>query len=107
LISTIWREIAPALGALGIHVGDGELSGARLVKEKRATIRQAAGPLAQPPIRPFANLVLAGDWIGSLPATIETAVVSGERAVHALERNGFASIWTTGSDGMLPVGDAR
>ncbi|KLK91970.1 hypothetical protein AA309_16180 [Microvirga vignae] len=57
---------------------------ARIVKEKRATIRQAAMPLPQPPLRPLANLALAGDWIGVLPATIESAVASGEEAVLAL-----------------------
>jgi hypothetical protein len=32
----------------------------------------------------LANLALAGDWIGTLPATIESAVCSAERAVAAL-----------------------
>ena len=55
-----------------------------IVKERRATIRQAAGPRPRPPLRPLENLALAGDWIGALPATIESAVLSGERAVRAV-----------------------
>jgi hypothetical protein len=35
-------------------------------------------------------MALAGDWIGSLPATIESAVVSGERAVRTLSHRGCA-----------------
>jgi hypothetical protein len=56
----------------------------RVVKEKRATIRQAAEILPQPPLRPLANLALAGDWLGSLPATIESAVMAGEHAASIL-----------------------
>lgn len=84
LLPRVWREIVPALRALGLDADDHIAEGGRLVKEKRATIRQAAGPLRQPPIRPLPNLALAGDWIGAMPATIESAVVSGERAVRAL-----------------------
>jgi hypothetical protein len=88
LAARIWREIAPALAALGLPVDAERPPDARVVKEKRATIRQAAGPLAQPPLRPLANLALAGDWLGALPATVESAVVSGERAVAALAPTG-------------------
>ncbi len=82
LLERIWAEIAPAFAAAGVAI---ERSGeARVVKEKRATIRQAAGPLPQPPVRPLENLALAGDWLGDLPATIESAVTAGERAARAL-----------------------
>jgi glycine/D-amino acid oxidase-like deaminating enzyme len=82
----IWREIAPALAALNIAADPDAPPDLRIVKEKRATIRQAAGPLPQPPVRPLRNLALAGDWIGTLPATIESAVVSGRRAARAIAR---------------------
>jgi hypothetical protein len=84
LADQAWGEIAPALRALGIAADPGRVPDARVVKERRATIRQAAGRLPQPPLRPLANLALAGDWIGTLPATIESAVRSAERAVAAL-----------------------
>lgn len=58
----------------------------RIVKEKRATFRQTPHaahnrPPTQTPIR---NLLLAGDWTDTgLPATIESALLSG---VHAANR---------------------
>jgi squalene-associated FAD-dependent desaturase len=56
-----------------------------VVREKRATFSVAPG---QPPrpgtITDVAGLFLAGDWIDTgLPATIESAVVSGHRAADA------------------------
>jgi uncharacterized protein with NAD-binding domain and iron-sulfur cluster len=59
----------------------------RVVKERRATFAQTpASLLLRPPARtPFANLFLAGDWTDTgLPATIEGAVVSGEKAARAV-----------------------
>lgn len=85
LADKIWREIAPVLRALGLDADAVRRPETRVVKEKRATIRQAAIPLPQPPLLPLANLALAGDWIGSLPATIENAVMTGEQAVAALD----------------------
>lgn len=84
LAPKIWREVAPALAALGVLADASRVPEARVVKERRATIRQAAGPQPQPPLRPLANLALAGDWLGALPATIESAVAAGERAVEVL-----------------------
>ena len=61
----------------------------RIVKEKRATF--AATP-AQDALRPQAqtrwrNLHLAGDWTQTgLPATIEGAIRSGERAAELAAR---------------------
>ena len=80
----IWREIAPALRLVGLDAQAERQPQTRVVKEKRATIRQAAEPLPQPPVQPLANLALAGDWIGSLPATIESAVMAGEHAASIL-----------------------
>jgi hypothetical protein len=87
LAAGIWREIAPALRGLGLDADPERRPDTRVVKEKRATIRQAAAPLPQPPVQPLANVALAGDWIGSLPATIESAVLAGEQAA-ALLRHG-------------------
>jgi glycine/D-amino acid oxidase-like deaminating enzyme len=84
LIARIWNEIAPAMLACGLNVVREE--GSRVVKEKRATIRQEAGPDRALAISPFANLALAGDWISNLPATIESATMSGEDSVAALLR---------------------
>ncbi len=62
---------------------------ARVIKEKRATFAQTPQALT---LRPgtatrLANLLLAGDWTATgLPATIEGAVRSGERAADAVKR---------------------
>ena len=64
---------------------DAVLERAVVVREKRATFSVAPG---QPP-RPrtetaIPGFFLAGDWIDTgLPATIESAVVSGHRAADA------------------------
>ncbi|HEU6443243.1 MAG TPA: FAD-dependent oxidoreductase [Microvirga sp.] len=92
LASTIWREIVPVLRDLGLVAFADRQPEARTVKEKRATIRQDATSLPQPPVRPLANLALAGDWLGALPATIESAVISGEAAVAALRNARAAGI---------------
>lgn len=87
IAAQVWGEIAPAMRAVGLPAADA-VPEFRVVKEKRATIRQDAGPLPQPVLRPLANLALAGDWIGALPATIESAVVAGEQAVRAFAARG-------------------
>lgn len=62
---------------------EARLLGARVFKERRATVR--CTPVVQP-LRPGARtaiegLFLAGDWTDTgLPATIESAVLSGHRA---------------------------
>ncbi|GAB4339792.1 MAG: hydroxysqualene dehydroxylase HpnE [Calditrichia bacterium] len=59
----------------------------KIIREKSATISQTpALQQARPaPATPFSNTVLAGDWIQTaLPATIESAVVSGRDAVNLL-----------------------
>lgn len=77
----LWRDVARAL----------DLNGApppfRVVKEKRATPDQAPEHAAnRPGVRTaLTNLVLAGDWTETgLPATLEGAVRSGERAARAI-----------------------
>ena len=73
----LWRDVA------AVHGLPDALPPCRIVKEKRATF--AATP-AQNALRPptmtcWSNLFLAGDWTDTgLPATIEGALRSGERA---------------------------
>jgi squalene-associated FAD-dependent desaturase len=77
LAAELWRDVAAATGL------SGNLPPWQIVKEKRATF--AASP-EQDLLRPesktkWRNLFLAGDWIQTgLPATIEGAIRSGERA---------------------------
>jgi hypothetical protein len=77
LAGTIWKEVKAATGLAG------ELPPWQIVRERRATF--AATP-AQDALRPgprtrWRNLVLAGDWTSTgLPATIEGAIRSGNRA---------------------------
>lgn len=57
----------------------------RVVKEKRATFAQVPSSLSRRPGPRvgFTNLFLAGDWTDTgLPATIESAVLSGRRAAR-------------------------
>jgi squalene-associated FAD-dependent desaturase len=78
LAQTIWREVAAVA-----RIRDTEIPRWQIVRERRATF--AALP-AQERKRPEAetawgNLWLAGDWTATgLPATIEGAIRSGERA---------------------------
>lgn len=64
---------------------DAALTRATVVREKRATFSLAPGqPVRPPTVTPVTGLLLAGDWIDTgLPATIESAVVSGHRAAGA------------------------
>jgi len=79
IIATIWEEIKILLGL------DTETSywNTRLVKHHRATFDQSPAGVAKRlgPRIGLANLVLAGDATDTgLPATIESAIRSGERA---------------------------
>jgi squalene-associated FAD-dependent desaturase len=77
LAEVLWRDVA------AVHDLTGPMPPCRIVKEKRATF--AATP-AEDARRPAArtewpNLFLAGDWTDTgLPATIEGALRSGNRA---------------------------
>jgi hypothetical protein len=77
LATTVWREVAQVTGL------PNTLPPWQIVRERRATF--AATP-AEDARRPAAetgwrNLVLAGDWTQTgLPATIEGAIRSGNRA---------------------------
>jgi len=83
LAKTIWDEVASVTGL------PAALPPWQIVRERRATF--AATP-AQDAKRPGAttrwrNLVLAGDWTDTgLPATIEGAIRSGQRAAECIAR---------------------
>ena len=76
LAALLWRDVA------GPTTSPAALPPWQIVKEKRATFaatpeQAASGPRARPSWR---NLLLAGDWIDTgLPATIESAVRSGQK----------------------------
>ena len=84
LAKTIWSEVASATGL------PADLPPWQIVRERRATF--AATP-AQDARRPGAetrwhNLALAGDWTDTgLPATIEGAIRSGNRAADVIARS--------------------
>jgi hypothetical protein len=83
LAKTIWSEVAAATGL------PAELPPWQIVRERRATF--AATP-EQDAKRPGAatrwrNFALAGDWTDTgLPATIEGAIRSGNRAAEVIAR---------------------
>ena len=86
------------LSALAAQEVEASLPGARglwpiratVVREKQATFSLAPGQPRRPGTRTgVANLFLAGDWTDTgLPATIEGAVVSGNRAAAAVVESG-------------------
>ncbi|HML07260.1 MAG TPA: hydroxysqualene dehydroxylase HpnE [Xanthobacteraceae bacterium] len=83
LARTVWDEVARATGLPAV------MPPWQIVRERRATF--AATP-AQDAKRPGArtawrNLVLAGDWTDTaLPATIESAIRSGDRAADLIAK---------------------
>jgi squalene-associated FAD-dependent desaturase len=89
LAETIWREVAAVAGIAET------MPAWQIVRERRATF--AALP-AQNAKRPgpetkWENLILAGDWTATgLPATIEGAIRSGNRAAEVLNRRAPSSV---------------
>jgi hypothetical protein len=84
LARRFWPEVCTAL-----ELGDAPLPAFRLIKEKRATPRQTPAAAARrwPTRTAWRRLALAGDWVDTgLPATIESAVRSGDAALRALRR---------------------
>jgi squalene-associated FAD-dependent desaturase len=87
LAQTIWQEVSRAVGIAG------ELPPWQIVRERRATFvanpeENAKRPAAR---TQWGNLVLAGDWTATgLPATLESAVRSGNRAAEAVVAGGRA-----------------
>jgi squalene-associated FAD-dependent desaturase len=82
LIDLALAEVTAALPAARAAT----LRRAVVVREKRATFSLAPGQPPRPGTRTaIPGLVLAGDWIDTgLPATIESAVISGHRAAKAV-----------------------
>ena len=83
LAGELWRDVAAVTGL------PAELPPWQIVKEKRATF--TASPeqdvLRPEPTTSWRNLFLAGDWVQTgLPATIEGAIRSGERAARLAMR---------------------
>ena len=77
LAHTIWREVAQVAGL------PAELPPWQIVRERRATFAATPEENARRPgaRTAFSNLYLAGDWTDTgLPATIEGAIRSGNRA---------------------------
>jgi squalene-associated FAD-dependent desaturase len=86
LATLLWRDVAKA------HKLSAALPPWQIVKEKRATFAATPQQVAKRPKveTSWRNLLLAGDWIDTgLPATIESAVRSGQKAAQlAWRRNG-------------------
>ncbi len=84
LAETLWADVAKAM-----RLGARPLPAHRIIKERRATFAQTPENLLRRPgtRTRLDNLMLAGDWTDTgLPATIEGAVTSGQRAASALLR---------------------
>lgn len=83
LATTIWREVAQLIGR-----PDDPMPTWQIVKERRATFAATPATLARRPSSAggYPNLILAGDWTDTgLPATIEGAIRSGEKAASVLQ----------------------
>jgi squalene-associated FAD-dependent desaturase len=79
LAQTIWQEVAKVTGVAA------ELPPWQIVRERRATFAATPEENARRPAAPtkWSNLFLAGDWTATgLPATLESAVRSGNRAAE-------------------------
>lgn len=82
LAERLWGEVCRTLGLGGAPLGPH-----RIVREKRATFAQTPAEVRRrPPAETkWRNLVLAGDWTATgVPATIEGAIRSGERAARVV-----------------------
>jgi uncharacterized protein with NAD-binding domain and iron-sulfur cluster len=82
LIALAEKELREALP----RARDARMTRATVVREAQATFSLALDQPARPgPVTPVRGLWLAGDWLDTgLPATIESAVVSGHRAARAV-----------------------
>jgi uncharacterized protein with NAD-binding domain and iron-sulfur cluster len=79
LAARIWREVAQVAG-----IADA-LPPWQIVRERRATFAATPEQDARRPgaATAWANMALAGDWTATgLPATIEGAIRSGQRAAQ-------------------------
>ena len=87
LAKKIWEDIAAITGARG------EMPPWIIIKERRATFAALPDQNAKRPQAetPWCNLLLAGDWTATgLPATIEGAIRSGNKAAYLARVNGDA-----------------
>ena len=87
LARTIWSELRSACDAVLEQPLPSAPDAQRIVWEKRATFAATPEQNRRRPgsATPLVNLALAGDWTNTgLPATLEGAMRSGLRAVHAL-----------------------
>jgi len=85
LAALIWSDVSRACGL------SGPMPPVRIIKEKRATFRQTPTESEKRPEARTAltNLLLAGDWTATgLPATIEGAIRSGNKAAELLLLSG-------------------
>jgi len=83
----ILEAVLSDLKALLPSASNAKLRHSVVVREKHATISMTPGNNRQrPPTEtPLRNVVLAGDWVQTgLPATIESAVLSGSRAAACI-----------------------
>lgn len=82
ILTLVQREILKYLG-----ITTDKLQSHRIIREKRATFIPNPANLQRRPstITAAKNLFLAGDWIDTgLPATIESAILSGKMAAEAI-----------------------
>jgi hypothetical protein len=85
LARTIWQEVAAAAGLTC------EMPRWQIIRERRATFAASPAENAKRPgpLTDWGNLILAGDWIATgLPATIESAIRSGQNAARIVLQNG-------------------
>jgi hydroxysqualene dehydroxylase len=83
LARTLWSEVASVTGL------PAALPPWQIVRERRATFAATPAQDAKRPgaATPWRNLVLAGDWTDTgLPATIESAIRSGNRAADMIAK---------------------
>jgi squalene-associated FAD-dependent desaturase len=83
LAQTIWNEVSQVAGITG------DLPPWQIVRERRATFAATPEQNAKRPaaVTQWRNLFLAGDWTATgLPATLESAVRSGNRAAELAAR---------------------
>jgi squalene-associated FAD-dependent desaturase len=85
LAQTIWQDVCRTLGIAG------EMPPWQIVRERRATFAATPAENAKRPgaRTAWGNLVLAGDWTATgLPATLESAARSGQRAAGLVGGSG-------------------
>ncbi|CAA9336621.1 MAG: Squalene-associated FAD-dependent desaturase, HpnE [uncultured Microvirga sp.] len=83
----LWAEVKAALQLHGVAAPETPQA-QRIVKERRATIRQTPGLRRPGTVTAWRNLFLAGDWTDTgLPATIEGALRSGVAAARHASRS--------------------